>query len=191
MSACESTLSATNTARRLDLPAGELEEPLVVLLLGVEEDDVEDVVDRGQRLERVALDQLGPVVEAGLGDVAAPGLALGAGRARARARGRRGGERRPRARSSSSRASRRSRAPRSPSAARRARRGTARSCARPGGRAARARRLPRARGVLLLEPREHGADAVVEHQRRSRSTASRTRQSARWSFTIPHACIVE
>ena len=45
--------------------------------------------------------------------------------------------------------------------------------------------------VLLLEAREHGADAVVEHQRRSRSTASRTQQSARWSLTIPQACIVE
>src|SRR5262249_44058723 len=45
--------------------------------------------------------------------------------------------------------------------------------------------------VLLLEAREHGADAFVEHQRRSRSTASRTKHVARWSFTIPHACIVE
>src|SRR5262249_8119449 len=45
--------------------------------------------------------------------------------------------------------------------------------------------------VVLLEAREHGTDTVVEHQRRSRSTASRTKHVARWSFTIPHACIVE
>ena len=35
---------------RLDLVASELEELLVVLLLGVEEDEVEDVVDLRQRL---------------------------------------------------------------------------------------------------------------------------------------------
>src|SRR5207253_2084239 len=47
---------------RLDLAARELEELLVLLLLGVEEDQVEDVVDRRQRLEGVALDDLGPVL---------------------------------------------------------------------------------------------------------------------------------
>ena len=48
---------------RLDLVAREREELLVVVLLGVEEDDVEHVVDRRQRLVRVALDELGPLLE--------------------------------------------------------------------------------------------------------------------------------
>ena len=43
---------------------------------------------------------------------------------------------------------------------------------------------------LLLEPAENRTDAVVEHQAvRSRSTSARTQQSARWSFTTPHACM--
>src|SRR5712691_5718050 len=37
---------------RLELRPRELEQPLVVLLLRVEEDDVEHVVDAGERLER-------------------------------------------------------------------------------------------------------------------------------------------
>src|SRR5262245_24837443 len=62
---------------RLDLAPRKLEQALVVLLLCVDEDDVEDVVDRGQRLERVALDELGPVVPPRRGDVSAPRLTLG------------------------------------------------------------------------------------------------------------------
>jgi len=61
----------------LELPAGELEEVFVLLLLCIEEDQVEDVVDRGQGLEGIALDKLGPLLEPGVGDVAAPGLDLG------------------------------------------------------------------------------------------------------------------
>lgn len=60
----------------LELLAGELEELLVVVLLGVEEDDVEHVVDPGQLLERIAVDQLDPLFEARLLDVATPGLDL-------------------------------------------------------------------------------------------------------------------
>ena len=48
----------------LDLVACQLEQALVLLLLGVEEHDVEHVVDRGQRLERVAGDELSPLLEA-------------------------------------------------------------------------------------------------------------------------------
>jgi hypothetical protein len=44
--------------------------------LGVEEDHVEDVVDRRQRLEGISRDQLGPLIEAGLRDVSAPGIDL-------------------------------------------------------------------------------------------------------------------
>ena len=72
---------------------------------------------RRQRLERVALDELGPVGEACLLDVRAATPRPSPGRARARARGRRDTALRPRARSSNTRASRRSRAPRSRSAA--------------------------------------------------------------------------
>ena len=61
---------------RLELLAREPEQLLVVVLLGVEEDDVEHVVDPRQLLERVALAQLGPLVEARLLDVATPGLDL-------------------------------------------------------------------------------------------------------------------
>ena len=53
-----------------------LEQRLVLLLLRVEEDDVEHVVDLGQRLESVALDQIRRVVEPGLGDVPPPRFAL-------------------------------------------------------------------------------------------------------------------
>ena len=76
VSSCESTLSATTSPPGSSFGRGEREEPLVVVLLGVEEDDVEDVLDRRQRLERVALDELGPLVEPGVGDVPPPGLAL-------------------------------------------------------------------------------------------------------------------
>ena len=61
---------------RLDLVAREPEQLFVVVLLGVEEDDVEHVVDLRQQLERVALAQLGPLLEARLLDVATPGLDL-------------------------------------------------------------------------------------------------------------------
>ena len=61
---------------RLDLGTCELEQLLVVLLLGVEEHDVEDVVDGRERLEGVALEQVGPLLEAGLGDVPAPRVDL-------------------------------------------------------------------------------------------------------------------
>src|SRR6187551_2739351 len=61
---------------RLELRARLGEECLVLLFLGVEEDDVEHVVDALERLERVALHELGPVRESGLVDVGAPGLDL-------------------------------------------------------------------------------------------------------------------
>ena len=51
-----------------------LKQLLVLLLLGVEEDHVEDIVDRGERLEGIAGRELGPLVEPGLLDVAAPGV---------------------------------------------------------------------------------------------------------------------
>ena len=57
---------------RLDLRPRQIEQRLVVVLLGVDEDDVEDVFDRRQRLERVALDQLRGLREPGLLDVAPP-----------------------------------------------------------------------------------------------------------------------
>jgi carbon monoxide dehydrogenase subunit G len=61
---------------RLDLLPCEPEQLLVVVLLGVEEDDVEHVLDPRQQLERVAGAQLGPVREARVVDVATPGLDL-------------------------------------------------------------------------------------------------------------------
>ena len=61
---------------RLDLGPGELEEPFVVVLLGVDEDDIEDVIDLREGLEGVAFDQLGRLFQPGLGDVSAPGLGL-------------------------------------------------------------------------------------------------------------------
>ncbi len=48
-------------AAGLELLAREREERVVVVLLGVEEDDVEDVVERLKRLEGVSLDELDPV----------------------------------------------------------------------------------------------------------------------------------
>ena len=69
-------MSAATTPPGSSFGAREREELLVVVLLGVEEDDVEDVLDRGQRLVSVALDELGPVAEPGLGDVRPPRLAL-------------------------------------------------------------------------------------------------------------------
>jgi len=56
----------------LEFLAGETEQLLVLLVGRVEEDHVEHVVDRGQRLARVAFDQLGRLLEAGVGDVAPP-----------------------------------------------------------------------------------------------------------------------
>src|SRR6476661_8013183 len=61
---------------RLDLVPREAEELFVVILLGVEEDHVEHVVDPRQLLERVALAQLGPLLDTRLLDVAMPGLDL-------------------------------------------------------------------------------------------------------------------
>ena len=54
----------------------ELEEPLVVVLLGVEEDDVERLLEVAQRREGVARDELGAVGEARFGDVRPPRLDL-------------------------------------------------------------------------------------------------------------------
>jgi hypothetical protein len=53
-----------------------VEEGLVVLLLGVDEDDVEDVSDRANRLGRIALDQVDPLLETRLGDIRPPRLDL-------------------------------------------------------------------------------------------------------------------
>ena len=60
----------------LEQRPGEREERLVVVLLGVEEDEVEDVLDAHERLVCVALDELGPLLEPGLGDVRPPRSAL-------------------------------------------------------------------------------------------------------------------
>src|SRR3954468_3749492 len=60
----------------LELRQSQVEQLLVVAFLGVEEDDVEDVVDRGHSLLRVSFDQFGPVLEPGLGDVSPPSLDL-------------------------------------------------------------------------------------------------------------------
>ena len=152
-SGCERTLSATKSAARLDLVAREAEELFVVVLLGVEEDDVEHVVDPRQLLERVALDAARPTPRRPPPRRCDATPRSWPGRARARGRARRDSGRPPRARSRSSRASRRARAPRSRSAAQRARRGSGRSSARPGASAARAgarapaRRRPHARGA--------------------------------------------
>ena len=56
----------------VDQAADELEVALVLVLLRVDEDDVEDVLEGRERLERVALDQLRPLLEPGLGNVGAP-----------------------------------------------------------------------------------------------------------------------
>jgi hypothetical protein len=61
----------------LQLRARKLEQALVIVLLGVEEADVEDVVDSAQRRESVPLDELGRYGEPGLGDVLPPGGRLG------------------------------------------------------------------------------------------------------------------
>ena len=61
---------------RLEERPREGEERLVVVLLGVEEHEVEGVLRRAERFERIALDQVGPLVEAGVRDVRAPGLAF-------------------------------------------------------------------------------------------------------------------
>jgi len=60
----------------LEEQAHKREQRFVVVLLGVEEDEVERVLGRLQRRERIALDQLGPVVEPGLRDIRAPRSAL-------------------------------------------------------------------------------------------------------------------
>ena len=69
-------MSATKSAAGLDLAAREREVAFVVLLLGVDEDDVEDVLDLRERLVRVALDELRPLLEARVCDVRAPRLDL-------------------------------------------------------------------------------------------------------------------
>src|SRR6478672_8704853 len=61
---------------RLDLVPREAEQLFVVVLLGIEEDHVEHVVDPSQQLERVALAQLDPLLDARLLDVAMPGFDL-------------------------------------------------------------------------------------------------------------------
>src|SRR5690349_17633348 len=61
---------------RLDLLPGDPEQLLVVVLLGVQEDDVEHVVDQRQLLECVASAQLGPLGEPRLLHVPAPRLDL-------------------------------------------------------------------------------------------------------------------
>src|SRR3954469_9280737 len=61
---------------RLELLAREPKQFLVVVLLGVEEDEVEHVVDPGQLLECVALGELRPFLEARVSDVAAPRVDL-------------------------------------------------------------------------------------------------------------------
>ena len=152
------------------------EQLLVVVLLRVEEDDVEDVVDRGRASRTRRPRRARPTPRAPPRRCSAATPRSSPGRPRARGRGRRAVARRRRARSSSSRASRRSRAPRSRPAARRGRRGTRRSSARPGASAYLLRQAALTLvGVLRLEPREHGADAIVEHQPRFdlRSTAPR------------------
>lgn len=58
---------------RLNLFARELKKLLVEAARDVEEDDVKDVVDQLQGLPRVALDQLGRLLEPGLGEIASPG----------------------------------------------------------------------------------------------------------------------
>src|SRR5262245_5486640 len=60
----------------LDLVARQLEQPLVVVLLRVDEHDVEDILDRRQCLERVALEQLRGLLEPRLRDIHLPGLDL-------------------------------------------------------------------------------------------------------------------
>jgi len=55
-----------------ELRACKREEGLVVVLLSVQENDVEDVVDRRQGLEGVAFPKLDPLLEAGILDVPAP-----------------------------------------------------------------------------------------------------------------------
>ena len=153
---------------RLQLGAGEREQSLVVVLLRVEEDDVEDVLDRSGRSRRRRPRPVRPTPRAPRRRRCAARPRTWRGRARARARGRRGCARRRRARSTSSRGSRRSRAPRTRSAARRARTGTGPSSARPAAPAARAGRPPRARRVLPLEPLEHGPHPVVSSTHRHR-----------------------
>src|SRR5690348_345050 len=61
---------------RLELLARETEQLFVVVLLGVEEHEVEHVVDLRQLLERVALEQLGPLCEACILDIPSPRLDL-------------------------------------------------------------------------------------------------------------------
>ena len=61
---------------RVQLRPREPEQQLVVVLPGVEEDDVEAVLELGQDLLRVTLDELRPFLEAGVGDVPAPRLDL-------------------------------------------------------------------------------------------------------------------
>ena len=191
-SGCERTLSATTRPPGSTLSAREAEELFVVVLLGVEEDDVEHVVDPRQLLERVALAQLGPLLDARLLDVAMPGLDLAPGRARARGRARRGTGRPPRARSRSSRASRRARAPRSRSAARRARRGSGRSSARPGASAARAgarapaRRRPHVRGARARPLRGRRASAGNYRGTGARRADDRDRADAGGRLLLPH-----
>jgi hypothetical protein len=57
---------------RLDLRPRASEVLLVVGLFRVDEDDVEDILDRRDKLERVPLEELDPFAQAGRGDVLPP-----------------------------------------------------------------------------------------------------------------------
>ncbi len=76
VSTCETTLSAITIPPGSSSGSASAEERLVVVLLGIEEHEVEGVLDRGERRFRIALDELGPLLEPGVGDVRAPRLAL-------------------------------------------------------------------------------------------------------------------
>ena len=52
-------------ASRLEERSRQSEQRLVVVLLGVEEHEIEHVLGPGERLVRVALDELGPLLEPG------------------------------------------------------------------------------------------------------------------------------
>src|SRR5262245_53235913 len=157
-------------AARLDMLARECEQPLVVVLLRVDEDHVEDVLDLRQRLERVSRQQLDRLLEPGLRDVLPPRLDLG-GIALEREH--------PPSEMPNTRAEPDRRVP--------ARAADLEHLAVPLRRhereqelSRRARHLPRAQlardafltlpRVLLLQPSENGSDLLVEHQRMSTFT---------------------
>ena len=69
-------MSAITTAPGASFVRASAKELLVVVLLGIEERDVEDVVDCRHRLESVTLDEVRPVLQPGIGDVRAPRVDL-------------------------------------------------------------------------------------------------------------------